>query len=116
MKNHEIILIESLETYISEFFIHTRNQVKIPGRHIIVLDVKVNPMKVPYVLINLAKESVLLSKGELLGSLEPVEEDIGKIVTSTAMEMMNIEIEENQNTEVGEDEKKFSSPADVEVH
>ena len=38
-----LFLIESLETYISEFFIHTKNQVKIPGRHIIVLDVKVNP-------------------------------------------------------------------------
>ena len=98
LKNHETILIESLETYVSEFSIHTKNQVKIPGRHIIVLDVKVNPteehlgkmyntqhnmilqneyptlvtipiihqvetlklMKVPYVLINLAKESVLL--------------------------------------------------------
>ena len=64
-------------------------------------------MKVPSILINLAKESVLLLKGELLGSLEPVEENIQKIVTSTSMEMMNIEIEENQNTEVGEIEKKF---------
>ena len=33
------------------------------------------------------------------------------------MEMMSIEIEENQNTEAGEVEKKFiTSPADVEVH
>ena len=33
------------------------------------------------------------------------------------MEMMSIEIEENQNTEVGEVKKKFiTSPADVEVH
>ena len=37
LKYHEIILIESLETYISEFSIHTKNQVKI------LLDVKVNP-------------------------------------------------------------------------
>ena len=155
MKNYESILIESLETYISEFSIHTKNQVKVPGRHIIVLDVKVNPteehvgkmyntqynmilqneyptlvtipiihrvetlklMKVPYILINLAKESVLLSEGELLGTLEPVEENIQKIVTSTSMEMMSEEIEENQNTEVGEVEKKFiTSPTDVEVH
>ena len=155
MKNHETILIESLETYISEFSIHTKNQVKIPGRHIFVLDVKVNPteehlgkmynmqhntilqneyptlvtiptihrvetlkpMKVPYVLINLAKESVLLPKGELLGSLEPVEGNIQQIITSTSMEMMSREIEENQNTEVGEVEKKFiTSPVDVEVH
>ena len=154
LKNHETILIESLETYISDFFIPTKNQVKIPGRHIIVLDVKVNPteehlgkmyniqhnmilqneyptlvtiptihrvetlrlIKVPYVLINLAKESAFLLKGELLGSLEPVEENIQKIVTSTSMEMMSIEIEENQNTEVGEVEKKFiTSPTDVEV-
>ena len=43
LKNHEIILIESLETYLSGFSIYTKNQVKIPGRHIIVLDVKVNP-------------------------------------------------------------------------
>ena len=65
----------------------------------------------------MAKDSVFLPKGELLGSLEPVEENIQKIVTSTSMEMMSIEIEENQNTEVGEVEKKFiTSPADVEVH
>ena len=65
----------------------------------------------------MAKESVLLSKGELLGSLEPVEENIQKVVTSTSMEMMSIEIEENQNTEAEEVEKKFiTSPTDVEVH
>ena len=75
------------------------------------------PMRVPYVLINLAKESVFLLKGELLGSLEPFEENVQKIITSTSMEMMNIEAEENQNTEVGEVERKFiTSPADVEVH
>ena len=74
-------------------------------------------MRVPYVLINLAKESVFLSGGELLGSLEPLEENIQKIVTSTSMEMINIEVKENQNTEVGEVEKKFiRSLADVEVH
>ena len=74
-------------------------------------------MKVPYVLINLANESVLLPKGELLGSLEPVEENIKNLITSTSMEMMTIEIEENQNTEAGEVEKKFiTSPTDVEVH
>ena len=155
LKNHEIILIEFFETYLSEFSIHTKSQVKIPGKHIIVLDVKVNPteehlgkmyntqhniilqneyptlvtiptihrvetlkpMKVPYVLINLVNESVLLPKGELLGSLEPVEENIKKLITSTSMEMMSMEIEENQNTEVGEVEKKFiTSPTDVEVH
>ena len=33
------------------------------------------------------------------------------------MEIMNVEIEEGQNTEVGEVEKKFiTSPTDVEVH
>ena len=152
MKNHEIILIESLETYLSGFSIYTKNQVKIPGRHIIVLDVEVNPteehlgkmyniqhniilqneyptlvtiptihrvepMQVPYVLINLAKESVSLAKGELLGNLEFVEEDIGKIFTNAAMEMMSMEVHEHQNTEVGEVDKKFITlPADVEVH
>ena len=30
------------------------------------------PMRVSYVLINHAKESVFLSGGELLGSLEPI--------------------------------------------
>ena len=139
----------------SGFLIHTKSHVEIPGRHIIVLNTKVNPteehlgrmyniqqsiilqneyptlvtmptihkietlkpMRVPYVLINLAKENVFLQRGELLGSLEPLEENIQKIVTSTSMEMMNIEAEENQNTEVGEVEKKFiTSPADVEVH
>ena len=43
------------------------------------------PISVPYVLINLAKESVFLPRGELLGSLEPLEENIQKIVTSTSM-------------------------------
>ena len=119
LKNHEIILIESLETYISNFSIHTSSQVKIPGRHIIVLDMKVNPteehlgnvyniqhnmilqneyptlvtiptihrvetlkpMKVPYVLIYLANKGVLLPKGKLLGSLEPMEENIRKLIT-----------------------------------
>ena len=46
-----------------------------------------------------------------------MEENIQKIVTSTSMEMISIEKEENQNTEVGEVEKKFiTSPNDVEVH
>ena len=135
--------------------IQTKNHVEIPGRHTIVLNVKVNPteehlgrmyniqhnmilqneypalvtvpivdkietlkpMKVPHVLANFAKEAVFLPKGELLGSLEPLEENIQKIVTSTSVEMMNIEAEENQNTEVGEVEKKLiTSPANVEVH
>ena len=60
------------------------------------------PMIVPYVLVNLSNDSIFLPKGELLGSLES---------------MMSTEAEENQNTEVGEVEKKFiTSPADVEVH
>ena len=135
--------------------IHTKSHIEIPGRHIIVLDVKVNPteehlgkmynvqqnmslqnehptlvtvptihkietlkpMRIPYILINFAKENVFLLKGELLGNLDPLEENSQKIVTSTSMEMMSIEEEENQNTEVGEVEKKFiTSPADVEVH
>ena len=75
------------------------------------------PMKIPYILINFAKENVFLLKGELLGNLDPLEENIQKIVTSTSMEMMSIEEEKNQNTEVGEIENKFiTSPADVEVH
>ena len=147
--------MESLETSSSGFLIHTKNHDEILGRHIIVLNAKVNPteenlgrmyniqhsiilqneyptlvtvptihkietlkpMRVPCVLINLAKEGVFLPRGELLGSLEPLEENVQKIVTSTSMEMMNIEAKEDQNTEVGEVEKKFiTSPADVEVH
>ena len=110
LRNHKNILIESLETSLSGFLIHTKNHVELPGRHIIVLNAKVNPtekhlgktyniqhstilqneyptlvtvptihkietlkpMRVPYVLINHAKESVFLSGGELLGSLEPI--------------------------------------------
>ena len=88
--------------------------VTIPTIHLVET---LKPMQVPYVLINLAKESVTLSEGELLGSLELLEEDIGKIFTNTAMEMMSMEVKENQNTEVVEVEKKFvTSPADVEVH
>ena len=155
LRKHKTMLIESLETSLSGFLIHTKSHIEIPGRHIIVLDVKVNPtkehlgkmynvqqnmnlqnehptlvtvptihkidtlkpMRILYILINFAKENVFLSKGELLGNLDPLEENVQKIITSTSMEMMSIEEEENQNTEVGEVEKKFiTSPADVEVH
>ena len=37
------MLIESLETSLTGFLIHTKSRIEIPGRHIIVLDVKVNP-------------------------------------------------------------------------
>ena len=50
---------------------------------------------------------MFLPKGELLGNSDPLEENIQKIVTSTSMEIMSIEEEENQNTEVGEVGKKF---------
>ena len=74
-------------------------------------------MRILYILINFAKENVFLSKGELLGNLDPLEENVQKIITCTSMEMMSVEEEENQNTEVGDVEKKFiTSPADVEVH
>ena len=74
-------------------------------------------MIVPYVLVNLSNDSIFLPKGQLLGSLESVENNVQKIITSTSIEMMSTEAEENQNTEVGEVEKKFiTSPADVEVH
>ena len=43
LRSHKTILIESLETSLSGFLIHTRNRVDIPGRHIIVVDAKVNP-------------------------------------------------------------------------
>ena len=100
---HSIILQNEYPTLVT---VPTINKIK-----------TLKPMRVPYVLINLAKESVFLPRGELLGSLEPLEENIQKIVTSTSMEMMNMEAEENQNTEIGEVEKKYiTSPADVEVH
>ena len=52
-------------------------------------------MRIPYILINFAKENMFLLKGELLGNLDPLEENIQKIVTGTSMEMMGIEEEEN---------------------
>ena len=64
-----------------------------------------------------SNDSIFLLKGELLGSLESMADNIQKIITSTSMEMMSTEAEENQNTEVREVEKKFiTSPADVEIH
>ena len=45
LRNHKTILIESLETSISGFSVHTKNHIKIPKRHIIVLNAKVNPIK-----------------------------------------------------------------------
>ena len=75
------------------------------------------PMIVPYVLVNLSNDRIFLPKGELLGSLKSMEDNIQKIITSTSMEMMSIKVEKDQNTEVGEVEKEFiTSPADVEVH
>ena len=100
---HSIILQNECPTLVTVPTVHKMETLK--------------PMRVPNVLINFAKESVILPRGELLGSLEPLEENFQKIVTSTSMEMINTEAEENQNTEVGEVEKKFNtSPADVEVH
>ena len=43
LRSHKTILIESLETSLAGFLIHTRNHIEIPGRHIIVLNAKVNP-------------------------------------------------------------------------
>ena len=39
LRKHKTILIESLQTSLSGFLIHTKNHIEIPGRHIIVLDV-----------------------------------------------------------------------------
>ena len=74
------------------------------------------PMIVPYVLVNLSNNSIFLPKGELLVSLESMEDNIQKIITSTSMKMMTIETKEDQNTVVGEVEKKFITLPDVGVH
>ena len=93
--------------------VHTRSHIQIPKRHIIVLNVKVNPTKehlgqmyniqpnmilqneyptlitvptihrvetlkpriLPYALVNLSNDSIFLPKGELLGSLESMEDN-----------------------------------------
>ena len=74
------------------------------------------PMTVPYVLVNLSNDIIFLPKRELLGSLESMEDNIQKTITSTSMEMMSIEVEKAQNTEVEVEKKFITSPADVEVH
>ena len=94
LRKHKTLVIESLETSLSGFLIHTKSHIEIQGRYIIVLDVKVNPteehlgkmynvqqnmilknehpalvtvptihkietlkpMRIPYILINFAKE------------------------------------------------------------
>ena len=43
LRKHKTMFIESLETSLSGLLIHTKSHIEIPGRHIIVLDVKVNP-------------------------------------------------------------------------
>ena len=48
------------------------------------------PIIVPCVLVNLSNDSIFSPKGELLGSLESMEDNIQKIITSTSMEMMSI--------------------------
>ena len=81
---------------------------------------------VPLVVINLSKEDVYLSKGEVMGFMQIQSLDISEIVTETSTEPSpiileddNKEVLQRQNGEISAEskEKRFiTSLADIEVH
>ena len=82
---------------------------------------------VPLVVINLSTDSIYLSKGEIMGFMQSQSLDVSEIVTETATEPSPILLEEDNDTEgpeeqkkettLGYTEKKFiTSPADIDVH
>ena len=79
------------------------------------------------VVINLLTGSVYLSKGEIMGFLQSQSLDISEIITETSTEPSPILLEEDNNKEGLEEQKKkitseytekkfITSPADIDVH
>ena len=82
---------------------------------------------VPLVVINLSTDSVYLSKGEIMGFMQSQSMDISEITTETSTEPSPILLEEENDIEGLEEqkkkitleytEKKFTmSPADIDIH
>ena len=82
---------------------------------------------VPLVVINFLADDISLLKGEIMGFMQNQSFDISEIVTETSTEPSPILLEEDNNIEGLQDQKKenvleskekkfITSPADIEVH
>ena len=101
-----------------------------PNLHIIPMMHNVDVHKtenVPLVIINLSIDSVYLLKGEIMGFMQNQSLDISEIVTETSTEPSLILLEEDNDIEGLQEQKKkiiskntekkfITSPADIEVH
>ena len=61
---------------------------------------------VPLVVINLLTDSIYLSKGEVMGFMQSQSLDISEIMTETSTEPSPILLEEDNDTEGSEEQKK----------
>ena len=82
---------------------------------------------VPLVVINLLTDYVYLSKGEIMGFMQSQSLDISEIITETSTEPCPILLEEDNDIEGPEEQKKettleytkkkfITSPADIDIH
>ena len=82
---------------------------------------------VPLVVVNLLTDSIYLSKGEIMGFMQSQSLDISEIMTETSTEPSPILLEEDNDTEETEEQKKettfeytekkfITSPTDIDVH
>ena len=82
---------------------------------------------VPLVVVNLLADSIYLSKGEIMGFMQSQSLDISEIMTETSTELSPILLEEDNDTEEVEEQKKettfeytkkkfITSPADIDIH
>ena len=82
---------------------------------------------VPLVVINFSTDSVYLSKGEIMGFMQNQSLDISEIITDTSTEPSPIMLEEDNDIEGFQEQKKIvtseniekkliTSLADIEVH
>ena len=82
---------------------------------------------VPSVVINLLADSIYLSKGEVMGFMHSQSLDISEIMTETSTEPSPILLEEDNDTEGSEEQKKetafeyneekfITSPTDIDIH
>ena len=82
---------------------------------------------VPLVVINLSTDSIYLSKGEIMGFMQSQSLDIFEIMTETSTEPSPILLEEDNDTEETEKQKKETTfeyikkkfityPEDIDVH
>ena len=82
---------------------------------------------VPLVIINLSTDSIYLSKGEIMGFMQSQSLDISEIMTETSTEPSPILLEEDNDADETEGQKKGTTfeyiekkfitfPADIEIH